>query len=213
MEETWSDDLEQVIQRIMYNSNVMSNYHKRNYIYYKGQLKYYRIPIIIISGFNSVFSVGLQPFIEQKIISVVNCLLALVCGIISSIELFLQIADNMEKELVASKEFYLLGVDCFKMLKLDRCNRTIAGKDFLDSKYSEYTSLIHTSNLIQRKIDDRMTMLLQDKEKVLDILPKDTIPSPTSSETLSLLRPTPRADENSSSNNSENNLDVFDNSA
>lgn len=206
MEDSWSDDLEGVLQRILVNSNIMSNYHKRNYIYYKGQLKYYRIPIIIISGFNSVFSVGLQPFIEQKIISVVNCLLALVCGIISSIELFLQIADNMERELVASKEFYLLGVDCFKMLKLDRCNRTIAGKDFLDSKYGEYTALIHTSNLIQRKIDDRMT-ILQDKVLV------DSIPRPVSSETLSLLRPTPRNGENSSSSGDENNLDVFSNSA
>lgn len=184
MEDTWSDDLESVVNRIMMNSNSMSNYHKKNYIYYKGQLKYYRIPIIIISGFNSVFSVGLQPFIEQKIISVVNCLLALICGIISSIELFLQIADNMEKELVASKEFYLLGVDCFKMLKLNRTNRTITGKDFLDAKYGEYTGLIHTSNLIQRRIDDKM----------IDLANILSLPEAVSSETLSLLRPTPRGE-------------------
>lgn len=183
MEVSWSNDLEAVLTRIMINSNTMSNYHKKNYIYYKSQLKYYRIPIIIISGFNSVFSVGLQPFIEQKIISVVNCLLALVCGIISSIELFLQIADNMERELVASKEFYLLSVDCFKMLNLDRKNRTIAGKDFLDEKYGEYTKLIQVSNLIQRKIDDRLTLLQ-------DIIPP--INGSVSSETLSLMRPTPR---------------------
>lgn len=189
MEESWSNDLEQVITRIMFNANVMSHYHKKNYIYYKGQLKYYKIPIIIISAFNSVFSVGLQPFVEQEVISVVNCLLALVCGIISSIELFLQIADNMEKELVASKEFYLLGVDCFKMLKLDRANRTISGKDFLDSKYGEYIGLIHTSNLVQRKIEDKMTELK-------DIY--DHIPSATSSETLSLMNPTPPSGDDSS---------------
>jgi hypothetical protein len=197
MTDAWSNDLEQVLTRIMINSNVMSNYHKKNYIYYKGQLKYYRIPIIIISGFNSVFSVGLQPFFEQKIISVVNCLLALVCGIISSIELFLQIADNMEKELVASKEFYLLGIDCFKMLNLDRKNRTIKGKDFLDAKYGEYTGLINTSNLVQRKIEDQLTAL----KGMVDIY--DPIPENVSSETLSLMRPTPRGDELPSSSSDE----------
>ena len=197
MTDAWSNDLEQVLTRIMINSNVMSNYHKKNYIYYKGQLKYYRIPIIIISGFNSVFSVGLQPFFEQKVISVVNCLLALICGIISSIELFLQIADNMEKELVASKEFYLLGIDCFKMLNLDRKNRTIKGKDFLDAKYGEYTGLINTSNLVQRKIEDQLTAL----KGMVDIY--DPIPESVSSETLSLMRPTPRRDEITSSSSDE----------
>jgi len=197
MADAWSNDLEQVITRIMINSNVMSNYHKKNYIYYKGQLKYYRIPIIIISGFNSVFSVGLQPFFEQKVISVVNCLLALICGIISSIELFLQIADNMEKELVASKEFYLLGIDCFKMLNLDRKNRTIKGKDFLDAKYGEYTGLINTSNLVQRKIEDQLTAL----KGMVDIY--DPIPESVSSETLSLMRPTPRREELTSSSSDE----------
>jgi len=198
MEDTWSNDLEQVLTRIMINSNIMSVYHKKNYIYYKGQLKYYRIPIIIISGFNSVFSVGLQPFIEQKIISVVNCLLALVCGIISSIELFLQIADNTEKELIASKEFYLLGIDCFKMLKLDRNNRTISGKDFLDSKYGEYTGLIHTSNIVQRKIEDKMVELIN----IYDPIP-NPVPVSVSSDTLSLLRPTPTCDEITSSDESD----------
>lgn len=197
MADDWSNDLEQVLTRIMINSNVMSNYHKKNYIYYKGQLKYYRIPIIIISGFNSVFSVGLQPFFEQKVISVVNCLLALICGIISSIELFLQIADNMEKELVASKEFYLLGIDCFKMLNLDRKNRTIKGKDFLDAKYGEYTGLINTSNLVQRKIEDQLTAL----KGMVDIY--DPIPESVSSETLSLMRPTPRREELTSSSSDE----------
>lgn len=205
MEDTWSNDLEAVLARIMINSNTMANYHKRNYIYYKGQLKYYRIPIIIISGLNSVFSVGLQPFIPQTIISVVNCLLALVCGIISSIELFLQIADNMEKELVASKEFYLLGVDCFKMLNLERPNRSVSGKDFLEEKYGEYTRMIQTSNLVQRKIEDRLTFLQEllppppHIKPILDTIPLATSPS---SETMSLLCPTPSnsdSDEGSSS--------------
>lgn len=195
MEDSWSNDLEAVLARIMMNSNTMSVYHKKNYIHYKGQLKYYRIPIILISGLNSVFSVGLQPFITQTIISVVNCLLALACGVIGSIELFLQIADNMEKELVSSKEFYLLGVDCFKMLNLERANRSVAGKDFLEEKYGEYTRMIQTSNLVQRKIDDRLTLVdflpspPPHLKPVLDVIP---LSYSSSSETLSLLRPTPR---------------------
>ena len=60
-EKNWSDDIEKVLESIRHNASVMSEFHKKNFIDFKAQLKYYKIPIIIISGFNSVIAVGLQP--------------------------------------------------------------------------------------------------------------------------------------------------------
>ena len=141
------------------NASMMSDYHKKNFIYFKGQLKYYKIPIIIISGFNSVIAVGLQPYMEQGIISVLNCMLALLCSIIGSIELFLGIQVSMETELVASKNFYLLAVDIYKTLTLDRKHRNTGGKDYLDEKYGEYTKLFENAQIIHSKIKDKLVAI------------------------------------------------------
>ena len=116
------------------------------------------VPVIIISGFNSVISVGLQSYLEQASISAMTCLLALFCGIIGSIELFLGIQQQMENELVCSKDFYLLAIDIFKMLSLQANNRNVDGKTYLDEKYQIYIKLVENSALLRRKINDSLTV-------------------------------------------------------
>lgn len=158
-ERTWSDDIEKVLESIRHNASVMSEFHKKNFIDFKGQLKYYKIPIIVISGLNSVIAVGLQPYLDQGIISGSNCLLALLCGIIGSIELFLGIQASMENELMASKNFYLLAVDIYKTLTLKRAHRNSAGKDYLEEKYSEYTKLYESAQVIRSKVKDKLATI------------------------------------------------------
>jgi hypothetical protein len=155
----WSDDIEKVLESIRHNASVMSEYHKKNFIGFKSQLKYYKIPIIIISGLNSVIAVGLQPYMDQGIISGSNCLLALLCGIIGSIELFLGIQASMETELMASKNFYLLAVDIYKTLTLHRKHRSASGKEYLDEKYGEYTKLFENAQVIRSKIKDKLATI------------------------------------------------------
>ena len=157
----WSDDIENVLESIRHNAFVMSEHHKKNYQSYKAQLKYYKIPVIIISGLNSVIAVGLQPYLEQGIISGSNCLLALLCGIIGSIELFLGISAGMENELVASKNFYLLAISIYKTLMLDRERRPVIGRDFLEEVYSEYTKYYGSSALVtmSKKTNDKLAQI------------------------------------------------------
>ena len=155
----WSKDYEIILENIRQNCIIMSNYHKKRFYHYKGLLKYFRIPLIVISSINSVFSVGLQPFLDQGIISVICCILSLFSAIISSLELFLAISSHMENELNNSKLFYLLGVDIFKTLSLNQDHRPLSGKDYLDKQYSEYTKLIENSNLIDKKIMDKLAIV------------------------------------------------------
>ena len=153
----WSDDIEEVLESIRHNAFVMSGHHKSLYLSFKDQLKYYKIPVIIISGFNSVTAVGLQPYMPQHIISGLTCVLALVCGMIGSIELFLGIQASMETELNASKNFYLLAINIYKTLTLDRERRPIPGQDYLDDVYTEYTKYFENSALLnKRDISDKL---------------------------------------------------------
>jgi hypothetical protein len=150
--DTWSNGIEFVLAEISKNASLMSEYHKKRYYYFKGHLKYFRIPTIIFSAMNSVFSVGLQPYCPQSIISLICCFISLVCGIISSVELFLSVQATMEVELISSKDFYLLSIDIFKMLSLERTNRMVNANSYLDDKYQTYCKLIENSNLLNEDI-------------------------------------------------------------
>jgi len=85
-----------------------------------------------------------------------TCLLALMCGIIGSIELYLAIQSQMENELLTSKDYYLLSIDIYKILSLHPDNRSIDGRAYLDDKYSTYVKLIENSNVIIKKISDKL---------------------------------------------------------
>ena len=153
----WGYDVEGVLENIRINCAILSTQHKKKYLFFKSHLKYFRIPVICISGLVSVFSVGLQPYLEQGLISAITCILSLSCSIIGSIELFLSIQSNMEDELLASKDFYLLGIEIFKILSLTRENRAIDGKVFLEEKFSTYQKLIENNSPIQKELKDNLS--------------------------------------------------------
>ena len=152
LSDTWSPGIEYILEEIRLNSISISEHHKEKYYYSKGYLKYFRIPTILFSAMNSVFSVGLQPYCPQPIISLICCIISLVCGVISSVELFLSIQSTMENELIASKDFYLLSVDIFKILSLERATRMINGKTYLDETYQTYCKLIENSNIVNAEM-------------------------------------------------------------
>jgi hypothetical protein len=93
--EPWSTDIEDVLEDIRSNCEALTKHHKESYISLQSQLVYFRVPLIIISALNSVFSVGLNAYLVQSTVSTINCLLSLTCACISSVELFLQIQKKI----------------------------------------------------------------------------------------------------------------------
>lgn len=150
-------DIETLLNKIRLNSVFQSSNHKKRYMVLKSRLKLYKLPVIIISAFNAVFSIGLQPFLEQNTISIINSLLALSCGIIGSVELYLQITKNMESSLISSKDFYELSIDIYKFLSLKEENRTVTANVFIDDSYNRYIKLIQSSTLLKKRTDDQLT--------------------------------------------------------
>jgi len=155
----WTQDYEILLEKIRENSIILSKAHKKRYTFLKDSLKYFRIPLIFISGLNSIVSIGAQPFFDQQTISLSNCIMSLTCSIISSVEMYFGLQSQMENELTSSKEYYILSTTIFKILSLHRENRVISGKDFLESTYSQYIKLIESSCLVNRSILDKLTPL------------------------------------------------------
>ena len=144
----WTNEIEVILHQICDKSYTMSNSHKQNYFEISNRLKYFKIPVIILSGINSVVSVGLTEYLDQQTISAITCLLALLVGIIGSIELFLKLNESLQSEYNSGKEFGLLHVNIAKMLMLSRSERSISGQDYLNDVFSQYVTLIGNSNLI-----------------------------------------------------------------
>ena len=138
--EKWSSCQEDVLERIGYNSGLMSEHHRQGYYQLITQLKYYKIPVIILSGLNSVFSVGLNNYIDQNIVSTLTCLLSLIVSCISSIELYLSLQRRSDSELMSYRAFYNLSLKISTTLKLDREHRQNDGDQFLTQMIAEYQS-------------------------------------------------------------------------
>jgi hypothetical protein len=162
MENAYTTDIEIYLENVRLNCVILQTVHKKRYFALKSWLKYFKIPNIIISSSNSVLSVGMTGYMEQSWISGMTCLLSLLSAIITSIELYLGIENNMVKEEQISRSYYLLGTNIFKMLSLTRENRKINGNDYLNEIFSEYNKLIEKSSFIKASVDDKLMPLPND---------------------------------------------------
>ena len=116
----WNDEIETILDNVRKNAIRLNNYHIKRFYHFKSYGKYFRIPLIFLNSLGSVCSVGLQPYMEQKSISLTTCLIAMLCGLITSLELYLSIQSSMENHLKCAKDFYTLSIDIYKTLELTR---------------------------------------------------------------------------------------------
>jgi hypothetical protein len=145
-------DVEQILENIRVNAVNLADYHRKRFYHFKSFGKYFRIPIIVLSSITASASVGLQPVLDQGIISGLTCLLGFGIAVISSIEMYLGIQPAMDAELALSRDYYTLAIDIFKCLNLSRENRTEEPRSYLDKKYSDYKSLKETSSLLKSRL-------------------------------------------------------------
>jgi hypothetical protein len=185
--ESWTDDIEDVLVSILHNTHSIQKQHKKNFIRYQNQLKWYKIPIIIIASINSVLSVGLTSFIIQKYVSAITCILSLICASISSIELYLNIGTNVETELDAYRSYQILSNKISSTLKLSYSNRETHGMQFLNTCLNEYNQLFESSLVIVPDLDDMLLnkhIITRHKNPLRIKIPKK-IPSEVHSNELS----------------------------
>lgn len=152
----WSQDIENVLDSIRINAYSMSEVHRKRFLHLKNFSNYFDIPVIVISAINTIISVGVQSFLPQPTISITNCILSAICGIIVSVKLYLAIQSQMELELTTSKDFYTLSVDIYKTISLSVPNRGVDGVTFLNTNFQTYSDLVQKSSILHKKINDKM---------------------------------------------------------
>ena len=167
----WSNSIEDILQNIRSNCVLLSKLHKQRYFLLKSRLSWYKLPVIVLNGFNSIISIGLQPYASQGVISITTSLISLTCGIVGSIELFFSIQKRMEADMISQRDYYLLAIDIFKTLALDREIRPRPGKDYLEKSFNIYTKLIESSaTLAKVKGDELITINLSKKDEEIEVI-------------------------------------------
>lgn len=156
----------EILDKIRINCVNLTAYHNNRYHLYKNLLfTIFRVPLIILNGVNSFFSVGLQKYMHQEHVSVINAIISLVCGILTSIELLLNLQKRMELELESAKEYYKLGVDIYTELSKEPDDRGEKGdlSKFLNEKHNIYQTLHQKSNAInasEKDFDDEFELYI-----------------------------------------------------
>jgi len=146
--------IEKILNNIRQNCIELNKFHKKRYFELSYSIKYYRLPVIIFNGINSIIAVGLQKYISQEILSLLTSLIALTCSIIGSIELYLRIQKRLENDLISQRDYYILSIDIYKTLNLNVANRPIPAKEYVEKVYNQYIKLIENSDVLNSKVID-----------------------------------------------------------
>jgi hypothetical protein len=171
--DTWTEDIEGVLKNILHNCNELQRRHKSLFLYYQSSLKYFQLPLIVLSSVNSVLAVTLSNYISQSKTSLVNCIFSLVCASISSVQLFLKLEDRMKQELQAYYNFKLLAIKIGSTLKLNPKNRDIDGSKFLDDCLTKYRAYFEGALVLSGKIDDKIVEMTERPNVIKNVLTGD----------------------------------------
>ena len=154
--DTWTPDIELILRALRDNSDRLQAENKKHIFLIERRLMYFRLPTIILSSVNSVFSVGLSAYLEQGTVSVINCLLSLVIACISSVELYLQLSKKLEQRMASYHHFKLLSLKLAATIKLEPANRDGHAAQFLSTVKAEYRSGVEQALVLRHRLDDRL---------------------------------------------------------
>ena len=142
----------EILNKIKRNCVKLGFYHNVRYNRYRYFLFwFFRLPSLVLSGLNGFFAIGVQKYVSQNTISVTNASLSFLCGLITSIEISLNLQKRMEIELDTYKKMYKLTVEIDKEVNcIFDINENVKMKllETVEKKYIEYQSIISTSNIV-----------------------------------------------------------------
>jgi hypothetical protein len=167
-ENGWSDDICNLLSNYEYNCSTLANSYKGSYLHLMEISKLFKIPLIFLSSANSIVSVGLSAYLDQPMVSNITCLISFICGLISSIELYLGIQKKIESQIISYRSFYLLSIKINNLMRLHPSNRNCDPMTFLTEIEEEYKELFINSNILVRKMKDKLLTL--DKKPTLNKL-------------------------------------------
>ena len=155
-EKGWTNDICCLLSNYEHNCSTLATGYKNSYLELIQVSKLFKIPIIFLSSANSIVAVGLSAYLDQSMVSNITCLISFICGLISSIELYLGIQKRIESQILSYRSYYLLSVKINNIMRLHPQNRNCDSMKFLTEIEEEYRDLFLNSNVLVRKMKDKL---------------------------------------------------------
>uniref|UniRef100_A0A2V0RBH3 SMODS and SLOG-associating 2TM effector domain-containing protein n=1 Tax=viral metagenome TaxID=1070528 RepID=A0A2V0RBH3_9ZZZZ len=130
--------------------------YKKRYERARKQLSYYKVPIIVLSSVNSVFSVGAERYFERHVIAAVTCILALTVGVVQALQIFFQVDERRENYLTTCRDMRRLHLKIMGTLNLERPQRACSADKFMAEIQAEYLEIIDKAVVIHTRKRDPM---------------------------------------------------------
>ena len=120
----------------------MAEYNRKQFQVYSRIHQRFTVPILVLSGINSLFAVSTQPFLQQNLISITNACLSLFCGILGSIQMFMKVDTKIHQYVICSHEFKKLSYRISRELSVEPNVRSNNGKEFVNDAFNEFNSIL-----------------------------------------------------------------------
>jgi hypothetical protein len=154
----WHTEEEVFLENLQKQCETMYKYMLKEHHYYDRLSGKFNIPILIISSINSLTAVGLNAFVPQEYVSVLNAVLSAGTGVLGSIQLYLKLNEKMTKATRASVGFKRISLKISRELALAREVRMTEGPAFVQDCFSEYNQILESANPIEKKLEEFLTI-------------------------------------------------------
>lgn len=131
---------EEFLRRLHLECHTLAEYNRKQFQIYSRIHQRFTVPILVISGINSLFAVSSQPFLQQNLISITNACLSLFCGILGSIQMFMKVDTKIHQFVICAHEFKKLSYRISRELSVERDVRSNNGKEVVNNALNEFYS-------------------------------------------------------------------------
>lgn len=166
----WHPDEQEFLAKLEQQCNTYYDHHSKDHLFYSKLASKFNIPILIISAINALTAVGLNSFIAQEYVSVLNAILSAGTGVLGSVQLYMKINEKMTNALRASILMKRLALKISKELSIAPENRVTDGQAFLTDCFSEFNTALEQGNPIEKDLPNHLAFTELPKKEKFNLL-------------------------------------------
>ena len=155
-EARWHQDEDDFLIKLEQQCNTYYEHHNKDHMFYQKLSTKFNIPILVVSAINALTAVGLNAFVRQEFVSVLNAVLSAGTGVLGSIQLYLKINEKMTNSVRASMLMKRLALKISKELSIEPSHRVSDGQAFMNDCFSEFNTAIEQGNPIEKSLVNHM---------------------------------------------------------
>lgn len=152
----WHQDEDDFLIKLEQQCNTYYEHHNKDHMYFQKLSNKFNVPILVVSAINALTAVGLNSFVRQEYVSVLNAVLSAGTGVLGSVQLYLKINEKMTNAVRASILMKRLALKISKELSIASDHRVTDGQAFMNDCFAEFNTALEQGNPIEKSIANHM---------------------------------------------------------